>query len=129
MALVIRRSSSRICCLSIAIAITLYNSAFVASGPSDNSAPSIPANLVVLSATNTTVNLDWANSTDNVGVTGYDVYVDGVKKHTVAGSAATADGLIPTTSIPLRLRHLMLPATSPLSAAQSSGATTNHQQS
>jgi len=61
--------------------------------PVDNTAPSVPANLHVVSSTTTTVSLDWDNSTDNVGVTGYDIFVNGVKKYSSTSSDVIADNL------------------------------------
>jgi PKD repeat protein len=46
---------------------------------SDNEAPSVPANLVASQITEHTMHLAWAPSTDNMIVSGYDVYQDGVK--------------------------------------------------
>ncbi|MBV7268615.1 endonuclease [Winogradskyella luteola] len=43
----------------------------------DTEAPSDPINLVASNPTDTTVDLDWTASTDNVGVTSYDIYIDG----------------------------------------------------
>ncbi len=40
----------------------------------DTTPPSTPGGLTVTGSTNTTVSLSWNASTDNVGVTGYDVY-------------------------------------------------------
>jgi chitodextrinase len=37
----------------------------------------------------TAVTVKWAAATDNVGVTGYDVYRNGAKMQTVAGSVTT----------------------------------------
>lgn len=45
----------------------------------DQSAPSIPANLTYSSHTTDSITLFWTASTDNVGVTGYDIYRDGQK--------------------------------------------------
>ena len=42
----------------------------------DAQAPSAPASLAVSSATGNSVSLTWASSTDNVGVTGYNLYRD-----------------------------------------------------
>ncbi|MBK7438456.1 MAG: hypothetical protein IPI77_17115 [Saprospiraceae bacterium] len=44
----------------------------------DTQAPSAPTNLYS-SLTQASLTLTWTISTDNVGVTGYDVYRDGVK--------------------------------------------------
>jgi chitodextrinase len=45
----------------------------------DITAPSTPANPTVMDNTGGMVRITWAGSTDDVGVTGYDVYRDGVK--------------------------------------------------
>lgn len=51
----------------------------------DTQAPTIPANLVAANITQTSIIVSWDASTDNVGVTGYDVYKEG----TFLSSAAT----------------------------------------
>ena len=45
----------------------------------DAQSPSAPTNLSASNITTTSLTLSWAASTDNVGVTGYDVYQNGVK--------------------------------------------------
>jgi hypothetical protein len=40
----------------------------------DSQAPTVPTNLIASGTTDSTTNLSWTASTDNVGVTGYDVY-------------------------------------------------------
>ncbi|SFZ92535.1 Por secretion system C-terminal sorting domain-containing protein [Flaviramulus basaltis] len=45
---------------------------------SDAEAPTVPINVSINSITTTSFNVSWTASTDNVEVTGYDVYVDGV---------------------------------------------------
>ncbi|WP_181907366.1 fibronectin type III domain-containing protein [Cohnella lupini] len=52
----------------------------------DTQAPTAPANLTSPSKTANSVNLSWTASTDNVGVTGYDVY----NGSTLAGSTTGA---------------------------------------
>ena len=44
----------------------------------DTTAPSIPGNVSLSSSSNTEVSIQWTPSTDNVGVTAYDVARDGV---------------------------------------------------
>lgn len=53
---------------------------------SDTQAPSVPAGLTATAVSGTQVNLSWAASTDNVGVTGYKIYREG----TQIGTNATA---------------------------------------
>jgi chitodextrinase len=56
------------------------------SAAPDTTAPSAPTSLAASNTTQTTTDLSWAASTDNVAVTGYDVYKDGV----LLGSTTTA---------------------------------------
>ncbi|MWV43282.1 hypothetical protein GRF59_06520 [Paenibacillus sp. HJL G12] len=66
--------------------------------PQDTQAPTAPTNLAVSSQTANSVTLSWTASTDNLGVTGYDVY----QGSTLAGSSTsttyTVTGLSPATS-------------------------------
>jgi hypothetical protein len=58
-------------------------------GGGDTQAPSIPQGVTAVANSATSVTVSWAASTDNVGVTGYDVYRDGSKLATVGGSTTT----------------------------------------
>ena len=49
-------------------------SVFSGSTTTDKTAPSSPTNLACSSKTSTSVSLTWTAATDNVGVTGYDIY-------------------------------------------------------
>ncbi|MNO12252.1 Amylopullulanase precursor [compost metagenome] len=59
----------------------------------DHSAPSAPQGLSVSNVTKSSVNLSWTASTDNAGVAGYDIYVNGVKAGTSTGANYTVSGL------------------------------------
>jgi PQQ-dependent dehydrogenase (s-GDH family) len=63
--------------------------------PPDTDPPSAPGNLVTTNITQSTVTLGWDAATDNIAVTGYDVYRDGVKLNAslVTGLSYTANGL------------------------------------
>lgn len=50
----------------------------VTGGTQDTQAPTAPTNLTATNITSTTVDLTWTASTDNVAVTSYDIYKDGV---------------------------------------------------
>ncbi|WP_198315686.1 fibronectin type III domain-containing protein [Chitinophaga tropicalis] len=65
----------------------------------DAQKPSAPLNLTVVTTTTSAVSLSWSASTDNVGVTAYDVYVNDAKTYTVDGTTlkAVAYGLTPKT--------------------------------
>ncbi|MBF4493291.1 endonuclease [Flavobacterium sp. MR2016-29] len=64
----------------------------------DTQAPSAPASLASTTKTATSITLSWSASTDNVAVTGYDVYANSVLKTTVSGLTATITGLTASTS-------------------------------
>ena len=66
--------------------------------PVDTQAPTEPTNLVVTTTTSNTASVSWSAATDNVAVTGYDLYVNGTLKSTETGLAATVSGLNPSTS-------------------------------
>jgi chitodextrinase len=53
----------------------------------DTSAPSQPGNFRLTATSQTTVGVAWNASTDNVGVTGYNVYLNGTKVTTTSGTA------------------------------------------
>jgi hypothetical protein len=59
----------------------------------DPTAPSAPANLTASNITNSSVSLSWSASTDNVGVTGYDVYRNGTLLRTVTTTTDNISGL------------------------------------
>jgi chitodextrinase len=61
--------------------------------PGDTQPPSAPSNLRVTSSTATSIALAWTASTDNVGVAGYDVYLNGVKVWMPSGTSFTYLGL------------------------------------
>jgi chitinase/chitodextrinase len=56
---------------------------------SDTAAPSIPSGLVAGTVGTTSVTFSWSASTDNVGVTGYDVYRNGTKIGTSISTSYT----------------------------------------
>ncbi len=71
----------------------------ITSGSSaDTQAPSAPTNLAASNVTQTTLNLSWTASTDNVGVTGYDVYENGTSIGSVTGTSASVSGLTAGTT-------------------------------
>jgi len=64
----------------------------------DTVAPSVPTGLTASNESTTTVDLDWNASTDNVGVTGYNVYTNGSSPVAVSTTSVTVAGLSPNTS-------------------------------
>ena len=64
----------------------------------DVEAPTAPTSLAASNVTETTVDLNWTASTDNVGVTGYDVYQDGSLYSSVTGTTVSVSGLTASTT-------------------------------
>ncbi|MGW3619664.1 discoidin domain-containing protein [Micromonospora arida] len=60
-----------------------------ATGSTDTQAPSVPGNLAYTQPASGQIRLAWSASTDNVGVTGYDVYANGALRGSVNGSTLT----------------------------------------
>ncbi|MEU1362075.1 discoidin domain-containing protein [Micromonospora zamorensis] len=60
-----------------------------AAGNTDTQAPSAPGNLGYTQPASGQIQLNWSASTDNVGVTGYDVYANGALRGSVNGSTLT----------------------------------------
>ncbi|MFD0137028.1 carbohydrate binding domain-containing protein [Streptomyces sp. NPDC127159] len=67
-------------------------------GGSDTQAPTAPTGLTSTGKTSSSVSLSWSASSDNVGVTGYDVYSGSNQVLTVSGTSATVSGLSAGTS-------------------------------
>lgn len=69
------------------------------SGPTaDTTAPTAPANLAASGTTAVATNLSWNASTDNVGVTGYDVYSGATLLGNTASTSAAITGLTASTT-------------------------------
>ena len=67
------------------------------SGP-DTQAPATPTGLTSNNTTQTSTDLSWNGSSDNVGVTGYNVFVDGVQVGTSATTTYSVTGLTANTT-------------------------------
>jgi len=66
--------------------------------PADTTAPTAPTALAAGTTTTTTVPLTWTASTDNVAVTGYNVYQGSTLVGTSTSTSYTATGLTPATA-------------------------------
>jgi len=64
----------------------------------DTQAPTAPASLASTSKTAVSITLAWNASTDNVAVTGYDIYANSAYKTTVSGTTTTITGLTASTA-------------------------------
>ncbi|WP_030977447.1 carbohydrate binding domain-containing protein [Streptomyces sp. NRRL S-1824] len=67
-------------------------------GSTDTQAPTAPSGLQSTGKTSSSATLSWTAATDNVGVTGYDIYQGGTKVSTVTGTSATVSGLAASTT-------------------------------
>jgi len=74
-----------------------YTVTFGAAVP-DTQAPTVPTGLTASSVTQTTAVISWTASTDNVGVTGYEVYRNGTLLSTVTTNSYNATGLTAATT-------------------------------
>ena len=70
----------------------------------DTTAPSTPLNLTSSSKNTTSVTLAWSAATDNIGVTGYNVYVNNVLRTTVTTLNTVVTGLTASTSYTFSVR-------------------------
>src|SRR3954451_7539403 len=64
----------------------------------DTTAPSTPTNLTSPSHTSSSVSLSWTASTDNVGVTGYQIFRNGTQVATSSTTSFTNSGLAASTA-------------------------------
>lgn len=64
----------------------------------DTQAPTTVTNLSISGKTSNSISLSWSPSTDNVGVSSYDVYMNGSMKTNVTSISATITGLNPSTT-------------------------------
>ena len=76
----------------------------VTGAQADTAAPTAPASLAASSITQTTLTLGWTASTDNVGVTGYDVYQGATKIGTTANTTVNVTGLTAATAYSFSVR-------------------------
>jgi len=72
----------------------------------DNTAPTAPTNLAAFNIIQSAFVLTWIASTDNVGVTGYDVYRNGIKNNstTITGTSYSFSGLSTNTSYTITVK-------------------------
>ncbi|SMD31745.1 Por secretion system C-terminal sorting domain-containing protein [Reichenbachiella faecimaris] len=73
----------------------------IQNATADTEAPSVPGGLATANITETSMDLTWNASTDNVGVTGYNVYLDGSLDGTTTGTSYAFTGLTAGTSYTL----------------------------
>ncbi|MER6926365.1 endo-1,4-beta-xylanase, partial [Streptomyces spiralis] len=76
----------------------------LAPAVSDTTPPTAPTGLAVSGTTDTSASLKWSASTDDVGVTGYDIYRDGTKAGSSTSTSFTDSGLTPSTTYTYTVR-------------------------
>ena len=76
---------------SASVAVTVSN-------VTDTTAPSVPGGLTATAVSSSQINLSWTASTDNVGVTGYNVFRGGAKIGTSPSTSFQDGGLAASTS-------------------------------
>ncbi|UII33495.1 M4 family metallopeptidase [Fulvivirga ulvae] len=76
----------------------------VDGGGSDTQAPTAPGALAASGITSTSATLSWTASTDNVGVTGYDIYLGGSLVNSTSGTSYNLTGLTASTSYTASVR-------------------------
>jgi chitodextrinase len=69
--------------------------------PVDAEAPTVPQNQTLAGITQSSFTMSWSAATDNVGVVGYAVYLDGARRATTTGTSYTYTGLACGTSYTL----------------------------
>ena len=70
----------------------------------DTQAPSVPTNLSATSISQTSFVLSWTTSTDNIGVTGYEVFRNGTSLGTTSSISFNVNGLVASTSYSMAVR-------------------------
>jgi hypothetical protein len=77
---------------------TLTSSAATLTVNADTTAPTVPSGLAATAVSSSQINLSWTASTDNVGVTGYNIYRGGTKIGTAPGTSYQDAGLTASTT-------------------------------
>ncbi|NQY29400.1 MAG: M4 family metallopeptidase [Flavobacteriaceae bacterium] len=70
----------------------------IGTSSADTEAPTAPSSLVASNIAQTTLSLNWTASSDNVGVTGYDVYQGSANIGTLTGTSDNITGLTANTT-------------------------------
>lgn len=104
-------------------AVATFTWPALGSGGGDTTPPSAPTGLAASGTTSSSTVLNWNASTDNTGVTGYDVYRNGTQVGTTTGATGYTDsGLSPATTYSYTVKAY--DAAGNLSAASNTAAVT-----
>lgn len=81
-----------------------YDNLLVNTTGGDTTPPTAPTGLIGVAISTSQINLSWNASTDNVGVTGYQVYRGGSLITTVAGTTHSDTGLTASTNYTYKVK-------------------------
>jgi chitodextrinase len=84
--------------------VSAASAAFSVTTTADTTAPAAPSGLAAASLSATSFMLSWNASTDNIGVTGYDIFKDGVQIGSSATLTYAVSGLAPLTSYSMTVK-------------------------
>jgi len=109
--------------------LQLYFAGKYAIGSTDTTAPSVPTGLTYANLTSTSFTLSWNASTDNVGVTAYQVFANGSSAGTSSTTSLALTGLATNTSYSMTVKAVdaagnTSAASSPLAVNTPSGVDT-----
>lgn len=93
----------------------------------DIQAPSAPTNLASSNISNTTFSLSWTASTDNIGVTKYEVFKNGTSIGTTTSTSMSVTGLTAATTYSMTVKAIDAAANSSIASTALSVTTTNTQ--
>lgn len=99
------------------------NSTFRTAAAPDTTPPSVPTGLTATAISSTQINLSWNASTDNVAVTGYQVFRNGTQVGPSTTTTFSDTGLSPSTSYSYTVRAVDA-STNPSGQSQPASATT-----
>jgi chitinase len=94
-------SSSKLSIVTIILVLLLgwfTNFSIAQAAKPDRTPPTAPTNLLAIDKTDTTISLAWNSSTDNVTVTGYNVYQNNSLLTTVSTPQFVVKNLVPNTT-------------------------------
>ena len=77
---------------------------YCTEGGGDTQAPTTPGNLAASNVTTNSATVSWSASSDNVGVTGYDVFVNGTLNGTTTSTSRSLTGLAANTTYAVSVR-------------------------
>ncbi|WP_239615333.1 carbohydrate binding domain-containing protein [Cohnella mopanensis] len=82
----------------ITVSVGANSAKIYAKDISDTQAPTVPTNVTASALSSSSIQVSWTASTDNIGVTGYEVFRNGTLVGTAAGTSYTDNGLTAATT-------------------------------